>query len=41
MKKATRADMLFALMHGKKNQIKTMEKVVCALILFNGEKKIN
>ena len=38
MKKVTYADMLFTLMHGK-NQIKTMEKVACALMLFSGEKK--
>ena len=38
MKKVTCADMLFTLMHGK-NQIKTMEKVACALMLLSGEKK--
>ncbi|WP_419623723.1 hypothetical protein [Thiolapillus sp.] len=38
MKKVTYADMLFTLMHGK-NQIKTVEKVACALMLFSGEKK--
>ncbi|WP_419585225.1 hypothetical protein [Thiolapillus sp.] len=38
MKKVTYADMLFTLMHGK-NQINTMEKVACALMLFSGEKK--
>ena len=40
MKNVTCADMLFTLMHGK-NQIKTMEKVACALKLFSGEQKIN
>ena len=39
MKNVTCADMLFTLMHGK-NQIKTMEKVACALMLFSGEKKL-
>ena len=39
VKKVTCADMLFTLMHGK-NQIKTMEKVACALMLFSGEKKL-
>ena len=37
-KKVTCADLLFTFMHGK-NQIKTMQKVACALMLFSGEKR--
>ena len=34
------ANMSFTSMHGK-NQIKTMEKVACALMLFSTEKERN